>query len=163
MRGGTHQADITRRLRALLLMVLVVSMAGSTADLLLLEHYEDPWQFAPLAMFATGLATAAWVAISGAPAAVLAMRIVMATAIATGAVGITQHLDASREFQQEIDPALSGWPLLVKMVTAKAPPALAPGVMVQIGLLGLLYTYKHPALADMPQNTDVEQRDGSAV
>jgi hypothetical protein len=36
--------------------------------------------------------------------------------------------------------------LFVKVVTAKAPPALAPGVMVQLGLLGLVYTYKHPAL-----------------
>jgi hypothetical protein len=45
-----------------------------------------------------------------------------------------------------MDPSLSGWPLFVKVVTAKAPPALAPGVMVQLGLLGLVYTYRHPAL-----------------
>jgi hypothetical protein len=29
-------------------------------------------------------------------------------------------------------------------VTAKAPPALAPAVMAQLGFLGLLYTYRHP-------------------
>ncbi|HYJ16246.1 MAG TPA: hypothetical protein VE170_12200 [Candidatus Limnocylindria bacterium] len=32
------------------------------------------------------------------------------------------------------------------MIGAKAPPLLAPGSMVQLGLLGLAYTYKHPAL-----------------
>jgi hypothetical protein len=26
------------------------------------------------------------------------------------------------------------------------PPLLAPGVMMQLGLIGLAYTYKHPAL-----------------
>ena len=31
-------------------------------------------------------------------------------------------------------------------MTAKAPPALAPAGMIQMGLLGLLYTYRHPAL-----------------
>ena len=45
-----------------------------------------------------------------------------------------------------MDPQLAGWPLFVKIVTAKAPPALAPASMVMIGLLGLIYTYQHPAL-----------------
>jgi hypothetical protein len=31
-------------------------------------------------------------------------------------------------------------------MTAKAPPALAPAGLIQLGLLGLLYTYRHPAL-----------------
>ena len=29
---------------------------------------------------------------------------------------------------------------------AKVPPVLAPGVMVQLGFVGLLYAYRHPAL-----------------
>jgi len=29
-------------------------------------------------------------------------------------------------------------------MTAKTPPALAPGAMIQLGLLGLVYTYRHP-------------------
>ena len=29
---------------------------------------------------------------------------------------------------------------------AKAPPVLASGIMVQFGLLGLVYAYRHPAL-----------------
>jgi hypothetical protein len=32
----------------------------------------------------------------------------------------------------------------MKAIHSKAPPALAPAAMIQMGLLGLLYTYKHP-------------------
>jgi hypothetical protein len=36
-------------------------------------------------------------------------------------------------------------PLLWKVMSGAAP-ALAPGAMVQLGLLGLIYTFRHPAL-----------------
>jgi hypothetical protein len=57
------------------------------------------------------------------------------------------HLQANMEFQLELDATLSGWSLLKKSIVAKAPPALAPGAMMQLGLIGLAYTFKHPALA----------------
>ena len=66
--------------------------------------------------------------------------------VAAGDAGVLLHYNGNREFQTEMDPSLSGWPLFVKVVTAKAPPALAPGPWWQLGLLGLLYTYRHPAL-----------------
>jgi hypothetical protein len=46
-----------------------------------------------------------------------------------------------------MDPTLEGWGLFVKVMRAKAPPALAPAAVIQIGLLGLLYTFRHAALA----------------
>ena len=56
------------------------------------------------------------------------------------------HLRASIEFQREIQPSLSTMALAMKAVRAKAPPALAPGALVQLGLLGLIYTFRHPSL-----------------
>jgi hypothetical protein len=44
------------------------------------------------------------------------------------------------EFQLEMDPTLGGMALLLKVMHAKAPPALAPGNMVLLGLLGLIST-----------------------
>jgi hypothetical protein len=51
----------------------------------------------------------------------------------------------------------------VKSITSKAPPALAPAAMIQMGLLGLLYTYKHPALGDSLQEagSDGRRRSGA--
>ena len=87
----------------------------------------------------------AWT-LGGRAGAITAMRILMVLFVAAGFLGIALHYLGNREFQLEMDPALAGWPLFVKIVTAKAPPALAPASMVMMGLLGLIYTYQHPAL-----------------
>ena len=41
--------------------------------------------------------------------------------------GVFLHVKGSMEFQLEANPDLSGWPLIQKILRAKAPPALAPG------------------------------------
>jgi hypothetical protein len=76
------------------------------------------------------------------------MRVTMAFFIGSGFIGMGLHYMGNNEFQLEMDPGLHGWTLFVKAITSKAPPALAPAAMIQMGLLGLLYTYKHPALGD---------------
>lgn len=137
---------VLARLRMLLLVVIVVGMAGTAADLLLLEHYEDGWQMAPLVMLALGLMMAAWAWSAASRAAVMALRVTMLVFLATGAAGLVLHFNGNMEFQHEMDPTLRGWDLFVTVMRAKAPPALAPAAIVQIGLLGLLFTYRHDAL-----------------
>jgi hypothetical protein len=85
-------------------------------------------------------------AAAGSAAAVTTLRVVMMLFILAGVLGLALHYNGNREFQHEMDPTLGGWALFVKIMTAKAPPALAPSVMMQMGLLGLLYTYRHPSL-----------------
>jgi hypothetical protein len=140
-----EEPAIVRKIRRLLLLLLIVGQIGIATDLVLLAHYETGWQLAPLVIIALALAAAVWVGITGRGAALVVLRIVMVLFIATGATGILLHAAGNREFQREIDPALEGWPLIVKVLTAKAPPALAPAGMIQLGLLGLLYGYRHPA------------------
>jgi len=43
-------------------------------------------------------------------------------------------------------PSMAGLELLVESLTG-AMPALAPGTMAQLGLLGLLVCFRHPALS----------------
>ncbi len=143
---GPREPSVLRTIRRLLIALLVVVMLGTAADLLLLEHYEDAWQIPPLVLIAIGLGVVGWTTASGSAGAVTAMRIVMVLYIASGALGLLLHYLGNREFQREMDPQLAGWALFVKVMTAKAPPALAPAVMAQMGLLGLLYTYRHPSL-----------------
>jgi hypothetical protein len=134
-------------IRRLLLVVLVAVMLGTAADLLLLEHYEGIWQLIPLMLIALGAPAVAWTATSGSANAVTVLRIVMVLFIASGLLGLLLHYLGNREFQREMDPSLAGWALFVKVMTAKAPPALAPAGMAQMGLLGLLATYRHPSMA----------------
>jgi hypothetical protein len=150
------ESAVVQNLRRFLLAIIVLVMIGTAADLLLLEHYENGWQIAPLALIVAGLTTAAGCVWNGRPGVLLAWRIVMVLFIAAGLLGIVLHYLGNVEFQKEIDPTQGGWTLFVKAVTAKAPPALAPAVMVQTGLLGLLYTYSHPALS---RDAALDRRD----
>ena len=123
-------------------------------DLVLIGHYEDSNQLIPLAVAVAGVATLGWAALLPGVVAMRAVQFVMLCFIGTGLVGITLHVQANAEFQREIDPAISGRDLLWKVTEATAPPALSPGFMAQLGLLGLVYTYRHPALReDQPGDT----------
>lgn len=144
--AASHEGAVLRTVRALLLGVLGIGMVGTAIDLLLLEHYEDAWQIVPLAMTALGLVVVAWVWVNGGANAITTLRITMVLFVATGAAGLLLHYSGNSEFQQEIDPALEGWALFLRVIRAKAPPALAPAVMIHMGLLGLLYTYRHRAI-----------------
>jgi len=131
--------------RWLLLALLTLGMLGTGLDLVLLDHYEDAWQWPPLALMVVGLLIVAWIAARRSRAAIRALRWTMWLFVLAGVAGLMLHYNGNREFQKELDPALSGWPLFVKVITAKAPPAMAPASMIQLGLLGLLVTYKHPS------------------
>jgi len=136
--------DILQSLRRWLLVLLGIGLLGTAVDLVLLDHYEDAWQMPPLVLAVTSLAIVLWTGVSGGRTAMTTLRIAMVLCVASGIAGIALHYNGNREFQHEIDPELAGWALFLKVVTAKAPPALAPAAMVQLGFLGLLYTYRHP-------------------
>jgi hypothetical protein len=142
-------SDVAAVLRRLILVILTVGMLGTAADLLLLKHFEDIWQLPPLLLIGGALLVVVWLVLSGRAMAVMALRMTMIAFIAAGCAGILLHYSGNSEFQREIDPTLAGWDLVVKVLTAKAPPALAPAGMIQLGLLGLLYTYRHPAMGNV--------------
>ena len=141
VRSGPTAAQSLRRG---LLVLLGLGLLGTAVDLVLLDHYEDVWQMPPLVLCAASLLIVLWVGLNGGRTAIRALRIVMLLCIVSGFAGLGLHYNGNREFQHEIDPELAGWALFLKVVTAKAPPALAPAVMAQLGFLGLLYTYRHP-------------------
>lgn len=131
--------DSNATTRRWLLAVLLLGILGMGAELVLLVHYEAFDQLIPLGLGVAGLAVLAWITAAPGPASTAATKAVMAGFIVSGGVGVWLHFQANAEFQREIDPALGGLALLWKVLQAKAPPALAPGVMVQLGLLGWLY------------------------
>src|SRR5262245_6183414 len=142
----TRSADAMTPLRAVrrfLLAILLFGMAGTTVELLLLKHDEGTLQLIPLALLAAGLVAILWHVVSPSRANAGAVRVTMLAFVLAGFAGIYLHYRANVEFQLEGDPHLSGRALLMKALEAKAPPALAPGVMIQLGLLGLAYTYRY--------------------
>lgn len=132
-------------LRRFLLLILLLGMAGMATELLVLKHDEEPTQLIPLILLGLGFAVTLWHAVHQGPSSLTALQIVMVLFVASGLLGMYLHFGANVEFQREMDPSITGMALFWKAVAAKTPPALAPGSMSQLGLLGLAYTYRHPA------------------
>jgi hypothetical protein len=131
--------------RRLLLAVLFIGILGTGLELVLLEHYENPWQLVPLVLLAAGTFVLIWHAARPGKASAIVLRTTMSLFLAAGILGVGLHYRANVEFQLELDPDQSRTDIFWKAIRAKAPPALAPGVMVQLGLLGLIYGYAGPA------------------
>ena len=133
-------------LRRILLLIVALGTLGLIAELWLLEHFEEWTQWIPFVALGVCLAGCVWLALKPRAALVRMFRWVMLATIAIGVIGIWLHFAGNRAFEIEMDASQSGW-LLVWHSLRGATPALAPGAMVQLGLIGLLYTWRHPALA----------------
>lgn len=141
-------SDLIRRL---LLALVLVGCAGLAAELLLLEHTETATQWLPLLVITATFISA--VALLSRPTRRL-LRLfqgVMVLVVLIGGLGVYLHYDGNTEFELEMDPTVRGLGLVWSALHG-ATPALAPGALVQLGLLGLIATYRHPLLRQPAQD-----------
>lgn len=124
----------------MLLALVVFGIIGLVAELLLIEHTASLTQWIPLVALGAGLAAAVAVGLATGQSALRVFQVVMVGFILAGALGIYLHFAGNVEWAQERDPELGGTTLIWKAVTG-ATPALAPGALAQIGLLGLIYAW----------------------
>ena len=132
---------VLERLRLWIVGIIVLGLIGTMTELVLLEHDEKALQFVPLVLMVLGAVTLAWYAMAKSTASLRALQIVMGLFVLSGFAGMAAHFNGSMEYQLELNPDLSMAELLDKIIHAKAPPLLAPGMMIQMGLLGLAYAY----------------------
>jgi hypothetical protein len=142
--AGLMSSTIEQRLRRLMLLLAAIGLTGLVVELAAIGHYEEPWQVAPLVVVGASLAAMLGHVLRPGAIGVVILRAAMALVVLVGLTGVLMHYQGTVEFQLEVSPDLSGWPLLMKALHAKSPPVLAPGAMAQLGLLGLVYTYRHP-------------------
>lgn len=133
-------------IRRALFAILVFGLSATGIDLVLIQHYEDTLQIVPLVLVAVALVVALWHGMARNATSVRALQGTMALFLLAGAVGAGLHYRGGAQFQLEIDPSQTRWQVFKKVMRAKAPPVLASGLMVQLGLVGLVYAYRHPAL-----------------
>lgn len=130
--------------RRILLMILVLGVMGTGAELLLLGHTEDLEQWIPVILLAASLVLIGiWIA-RGKRWSLRIFQVTMMLFVLAGPVGMWHHYTSNVEFELEMMPTTSGFKLFTEAMTG-AMPALAPGTMTQLGLLGLLYAFRHPA------------------
>lgn len=133
-------------LRRVLAALFFVGSVGTAAELILLEHFEDVWQYAPLVLLGFGCAVLAVLAVRPSPPVVRVFQITMLAFIASGIAGIVLHYQGNVEFELELQPDASGFGLFWEAMKG-ATPALAPGTMALLGSLGLICAYRDPAAA----------------
>lgn len=133
-------------LRLAILVVFLVASLGMLAELLLLAHTEGVLQLIPVVLLGIGLAAAGWVGVSRSRTSVLTLRWTGVVQLLAGVTGLWLHYRSNVEFELEMAPDARGAGLVWAALTG-AIPALAPGAMVQLGLLGIVYAVAHPALS----------------
>lgn len=133
--------------RLFALWVTLVAMAGTAAELVLLEHMEDRMQWVPLVLLAAGFVAGLVLAVRPSRPVLATFGSLMGLYVLSAPVGIYLHLKSNVEFELEMRPTLEGAELALESLQG-AMPALAPGTMAYLGLIGLLVWYRHPLPTD---------------
>lgn len=141
----TEESEILKTIRLILLITVISAMIGVEVELFLLGHLEPVLQLVPVLLIGVGLVSMAWYGFSRTGKSLRVFQGTMALCIASGLIGIVIHLAFSASEAKKKDKTLQGMQLLRVAMTGVAP-LFAPGAMVQIGLVGLAYTFRHPAL-----------------
>ncbi len=138
-------------LRRFALALCLLGVVTTPVELVLMHHYNDKDQIMPfvfLGLAAVGIA-AAWFRPS---ARVLrGVRVLMVLVVLGSGIGVMEHLKANYRDATRGGAA----PNLIELVLIGYAPLLAPGILAQVGLLGLAFTYKHPAF-DVPETLSVQ-------
>lgn len=154
--ASQRSGDALGKLRGLLLALLCLGSIGMAVELILLEHTETLAQLIPLIALGAGLIAAFLAGLRPRRGSIRLFQAMMVAFIAAGLAGLYLHYRGNVEFELEMYPGLTGWDLFWKALGG-ATPALAPGTMAQLGLLGLAFTYRHPALRKSAQGQHEEE------
>ncbi len=149
-----------KRIRPLLLWLFLLGALGAGSELVLLGHYEAFWQRAPLMLIGLSLALLTIRLFVKNARLLRAFQCCMALFVASGAVGSWLHYQSNLEFELEMNPSAAGWALIFEALQG-AMPALAPGTMAYLGLVGLLYAWKHPAFSVSPASLGTRESNPS--
>lgn len=131
--------------RLLALAILLIGLSGTATELGLLGHYEDRYQWTPLILLSLGIVAVIVVMVRPSRFNLRWFRVIMASYLPAAVAGLYFHIRSNVEFELEMRPSMAGFELVRESLTG-AMPALAPGAMAQLGLIGLLICFRHPAL-----------------
>lgn len=131
-------------LRRILLAILAFGIVGLVPELLLLEHVKSPTQLIPFALLVLMAVGVGLVYFRPNRTNLRLFQVLMILVALGSLMGVWEHLEGNLEYVRELSPTLSGLPLLWKALH-KGAPVLAPGMMLQMALLGLAFTFRHPA------------------
>ena len=116
----------------LALLIFLFFHVGLILELLLIGHYDSFWQYFPLISLGLGI-----VSLLLGVKSLIVVKFFYLLTILIGVLGVALHLKSNCEFILEVYRDIE-WSKLISKSFTGAIPALAPGTLIPIGLLGFL-------------------------
>ena len=139
------QTETVSAIRSIILAVILLGLAGTGLELVFVNHFESSAQWVPVVLICLALLVLGAYGLVRAAALLRVFQAVMIMFIVSGAAGIGLHYQHDAERAQKDFPGIQGAELLRTAVSQEAP-LLAPGAMIELGILGLAYVFRHPVL-----------------
>ena len=135
-----QQQHSTKRLplKKVIISALLFMLMGTALELYLLDHYEDVLQLIPLLCIGTAILFIFLLFFQRTAFLIGVFKFILCITALSGFYGAFLHLRANYEFEQEMTPTANGWELFWESLSG-ALPALAPGSMIVLALLGYSY------------------------
>ena len=129
-----------RVVRQVLLVILLLGLIGTAIELLLLKHTDGFWQLLPLGLIGLAVLVTLWHTAGGGMPALRALQAMMGLFLVAGFDGVWLHYQGNLGYAKDSNPSLNGMTLYREALMGTTP-ALAPGTLIQLGLVGLLFVY----------------------
>ena len=120
------------------MVALLFMMIGTAMELYLLDHYEDTLQLIPILCIGASLITLIILFFRRTKWTLGTYKLLLGLTALSGVYGAFLHLKANYEFELEMKPTVQGWDLFMESLSG-ALPALAPGSMIVLALIGYSY------------------------
>ena len=124
--------------KQLIIAALLFMMVGTALELYLLGHYEDRLQLVPILCIGISIITLCLLFYRRTNWTIRLYKLVLGLTALSGVYGTFLHLQANYEFEVEMKPTAKGWELFLESLSG-ALPALAPGSMIVLALIGYSY------------------------
>ena len=137
-------AQTLRCVRLLILAAIAAALIVTEAELLFVGHTgSNNGQVIAVVLVSLGLITVSCHAILRNTSSIVVLRLTMYLFLIFGIDGLFTHYHWAVQSALKSQPTLVGMPLVYATLSGKIP-LLAPGMLIEIGLLGLIYTFQHP-------------------
>ncbi len=135
-----EQTNFTQRfnVKQLIVAALLFMTLGTLLELYLLDHYEDTLQLIPMLCIGAAIFVVGLLFLKRTRFVIGLFKGVLVLTALSGVYGAFLHLRANYEFELEMRPTAEGWDLFVESLSG-ALPALAPGSMIVLALIGYSY------------------------
>ena len=135
---SSHNKASRFNAKQLIIAALLFMMVGTVLELHLLDHYEDTQQLIPMLCIGASIIALVVLLFHRAKWTIGLYKLFLGLTALSGIYGTFLHLQANYEFEVEMKPTAKAWDLLVESLSG-ALPALAPGSMIVLALIGYSY------------------------